>query len=150
MSWSTTRVSQLAGCPDYKDVLSIHSFFSPQILVHTMHKYVMEVIVSPSHKSGDKVIRLEETTFVAVSAYQNTNLTQLKIENNPFAKGFRDRGQGAVLQHRPVPPRPHISPFQPHLQSFGGTALPSLQFYRGDTSYRQPLVNQTLQSKQYS
>lgn len=137
----------LPGC-DVPHAKMTSQYLSLQVLVHTMHKYVMELIISPANKSGDTVIRLDETAFVAVSAYQNTNLTQLKIENNPFAKGFRDRGQGAVLQHRPIPHRAHISPFQPHLQGLGGAGLPSFQFYRGETSYRQPLVNQTLQSKQ--
>ncbi|XP_061660273.1 T-box transcription factor TBX2b-like isoform X2 [Syngnathoides biaculeatus] len=35
-----------------------------------------------------------ETEFVAVTAYQNEKITQLKIDNNPFAKGFRDTGNG--------------------------------------------------------
>ncbi|KAE9416657.1 hypothetical protein Angca_009930, partial [Angiostrongylus cantonensis] len=34
-----------------------------------------------------------ETEFIAVTAYQNTTITQLKIEHNPFAKGFRDGGE---------------------------------------------------------
>ena len=29
-----------------------------------------------------------ETRFIAVTAYQNERITQLKIENNPFAKGM--------------------------------------------------------------
>ena len=33
----------------------------------------------------------QKTTFVAVTAYQNQLVTQLKIEQNPFAKGFRDQ-----------------------------------------------------------
>ncbi|EMP37722.1 T-box transcription factor TBX2-B [Chelonia mydas] len=35
-----------------------------------------------------------ETDFIAVTAYQNDKITQLKIDNNPFAKGFRDTGNG--------------------------------------------------------
>ena len=31
-----------------------------------------------------------ETQFTAVTAYQNQLITKLKIESNPFAKGFRD------------------------------------------------------------
>lgn len=31
-----------------------------------------------------------ETKFMAVTAYQNHRITQLKIASNPFAKGFRD------------------------------------------------------------
>ncbi|RLV97120.1 hypothetical protein DV515_00012142 [Chloebia gouldiae] len=30
-----------------------------------------------------------ETSFISVTSYQNHKITQLKIENNPFAKGFR-------------------------------------------------------------
>ncbi|KAM9360157.1 T-box transcription factor TBX3-like [Symphorus nematophorus] len=44
-----------------------------------------------------------ETEFIAVTAYQNDKITQLKIDNNPFAKGFRDTGNGRrekrKLQH---------------------------------------------------
>lgn len=29
-------------------------------------------------------------TFIAVTAYQNSEVTQLKISYNPFAKGFRE------------------------------------------------------------
>lgn len=36
----------------------------------------------------------KETEFIAVTAYQNEKITQLKIDNNPFAKGFRDSGGG--------------------------------------------------------
>uniref|UniRef100_A0A8B9H284 T-box domain-containing protein n=1 Tax=Astyanax mexicanus TaxID=7994 RepID=A0A8B9H284_ASTMX len=33
-----------------------------------------------------------EAAFIAVTAYQNQEITKLKIDNNPFAKGFRDNG----------------------------------------------------------
>ncbi|VEL15304.1 unnamed protein product [Protopolystoma xenopodis] len=36
----------------------------------------------------------KETQFIAVTAYQNEKITQLKIDHNPFAKGFRDTGGG--------------------------------------------------------
>merc|ERR1740122_866224 len=32
----------------------------------------------------------KESQFIAVTAYQNDRVTQLKIDNNPFAKGFRE------------------------------------------------------------
>ena len=34
------------------------------------------------------------TSFIAVTAYQNSRVTKLKIEHNPFAKGFRERQNG--------------------------------------------------------
>jgi len=36
----------------------------------------------------------KETEFIAVTAYQNEKITKLKIDNNPFAKGFRETGAG--------------------------------------------------------
>ncbi|KAI7688408.1 hypothetical protein SSS_06541 [Sarcoptes scabiei] len=36
----------------------------------------------------------KETEFIAVTAYQNEKITRLKIDNNPFAKGFRETGAG--------------------------------------------------------
>ncbi|XP_074493675.1 T-box transcription factor TBX3 [Sebastes fasciatus] len=41
-----------------------------------------------------------ETEFIAVTAYQNDQITQLKIDNNPFAKGFRDTGNGRREKRR--------------------------------------------------
>jgi len=34
-----------------------------------------------------------ETEFIAVTAYQNEAITKLKIEHNPFARGFRQGGR---------------------------------------------------------
>lgn len=73
-----------------------------------MHKYVVEVVLEPA---GQPVITIPipETEFMAVTAYQNTKITQLKIENNPFAKGFRDREEAGfhhpstMLSSQPLP-----------------------------------------------
>lgn len=93
-----------------------------------MHKYVIEIIVNPADGSGDVVSTLKETTFVAVSAYQNTNLTQLKIDNNPFAKGFRDRLRAAALH--------------PHMHTFA-SGIPSLPFYSGEGYRSTTLIGQS-------
>lgn len=37
-----------------------------------------------------KTFVFAETVFTAVTAYQNQLITKLKIDSNPFAKGFRD------------------------------------------------------------
>lgn len=46
-----------------------------------------------------------QTEFFAVTAYQNIQITQLKIDYNPFAKGFRDDG----LNSRPQRDMKHNS-----------------------------------------
>ena len=58
------------------------------------------------------VIPLQDTTFIAVSAYQNVELTQLKIDNNPFAKGFRYRKVPVAMPRAMPLPRPSQLP--PH------------------------------------
>ncbi|VDL69015.1 unnamed protein product [Nippostrongylus brasiliensis] len=72
-----------------------------------MHKYVPVLSIfeiaqsetpflsaSTSHPPKQVArIKLEKTEFIAVTAYQNCAITQLKIEHNPFAKGFRDGGE---------------------------------------------------------
>lgn len=65
-----------------------------------MHKYQPRVHVVQANDifslrwTTFNTFPFEETTFIAVTAYQNEQITQLKIDNNPFAKGFRDNGMG--------------------------------------------------------
>ncbi len=73
------------------------------LILNSMHKYMPRLnIVEVSSRSSDPTssnksnsppkhtFTFPETQFIAVTAYQNTDVTQLKIDNNPFAKGFRD------------------------------------------------------------
>ena len=83
---------------------AINLFYLPlnfhQALLYSMHKYFLRLIVEEERKSlsGEGkpppkiVLRADfpETTFIAVTAYQNEEVTQLKITNNPFAKAFRE------------------------------------------------------------
>jgi len=48
----------------------------------------------------------KETQFIAVTAYQNEKITQLKIDNNPFAKGFREAGAGKSAKKKSFPGQP--------------------------------------------
>lgn len=76
-----------------------HVLWSLQILLHTMHKYVMEIIVSPIDGSQPTSLLLPETTFVAVSAYQNSEVIKLKIDHNPFAKAFKYQDKAVIMDH---------------------------------------------------
>ncbi|CAL8102793.1 unnamed protein product [Calicophoron daubneyi] len=85
------------------NVLDRHGY----IILNSMHKYQPRVhlVVRPGNdstgivplKSLDnlrpdeiKTFEFPETVFIAVTAYQNQLITKLKIDCNPFAKGFRD------------------------------------------------------------
>ncbi|XP_068200939.1 T-box transcription factor TBX22-like [Palaemon carinicauda] len=74
-----------------------------QIILHSMQKYqpriwVQEVDPSTTCADLPSVVNMSlaqsasfpETTFITVTAYQNQQITRLKIDSNPFAKGFRD------------------------------------------------------------
>ncbi|RWS17850.1 putative T-box protein H15-like protein [Dinothrombium tinctorium] len=73
------------------------------IVLNSMHRYqprIHLVIRRDPSTANAPVTDLEseryrsfvfpETIFTAVTAYQNQLITKLKIDSNPFAKGFRD------------------------------------------------------------
>ncbi|KAK3086785.1 hypothetical protein FSP39_023348 [Pinctada imbricata] len=76
------------------------------IILNSMHKYQPRIhIVKKKEGSGGggaggsitsldaeefKTFIFPESVFIAVTAYQNQLITKLKIDSNPFAKGFRD------------------------------------------------------------
>lgn len=92
---------------------------APQIILNSMHKYQPRLHIVRATEGGDPYAMgrtfvsthvFPETQFMAVTAYQNQQVgllsapssdyaikirsivfqvTQLKIEHNPFAKGFR-------------------------------------------------------------
>ncbi|KAA0190243.1 T box transcription factor TBX20 [Fasciolopsis buskii] len=85
------------------NVLDRHGY----IILNSMHKYQPRVHLVrrsatdpmtfvpgkfPDSLQSDEIKTFEfpETVFIAVTAYQNQLITKLKIDCNPFAKGFRD------------------------------------------------------------
>ena len=69
------------------------------IVLNSMHKFQPRIhIVAANdmyaiHFGHVNTFNFKQTKFLAVTAYQNERITQLKINNNPFAKGFRENGQ---------------------------------------------------------
>lgn len=81
------------------------------IILNSMHRYQPRVHVLSLQNESDgqritgsvgddaeerqsvvtyKTFSFPETKFMAVTAYQNHRITQLKIVSNPYARGFRD------------------------------------------------------------
>ncbi|KAI2654168.1 hypothetical protein H4Q32_010808 [Labeo rohita] len=69
------------------------------IILHSMHRYLPRLHIIPADKDSENIqvdapnvitLSFSQTEFFAVTAYQNLRITQLKIDYNPFAKGFRD------------------------------------------------------------
>ena len=72
------------------------------MVLNSMHRFQPRVhlVMRPEDGPTHPVTNLDEelyhtyifpeTVFTAVTAYQNQLITKLKIDSNPFAKGFRD------------------------------------------------------------
>ncbi|XP_060795879.1 T-box transcription factor TBX21 [Neoarius graeffei] len=69
------------------------------IVLQSLHKYQPRLHITEVKEDGTEdpfrsckplTFIFPETQFIAVTAYQNADITQLKIDHNPFAKGFRD------------------------------------------------------------
>ncbi|KAI4497272.1 hypothetical protein M0802_007756 [Mischocyttarus mexicanus] len=74
-----------------------------QIVLNSMHKYQPRIHLVRCKQTDDNNLQINdlrkeeyktfifpEAIFTAVTAYQNQLITKLKIDSNPFAKGFRD------------------------------------------------------------
>ncbi|OWF44320.1 T-box transcription factor TBX2-A-like [Mizuhopecten yessoensis] len=96
-----------------------HGFVSITIL-NSMHKYqprfhlvrANDILKLPYSTFQSFVFK--ETEFIAVTAYQNEKITQLKINHNPFAKGFRDTGGGKREKKKPAGGPPLSQSAQQH------------------------------------
>ncbi|CAF5206871.1 unnamed protein product, partial [Rotaria magnacalcarata] len=65
------------------------------IILNSLHKYKPRIHILQSLSNGQPNILLETftfplTSFIAVTAYQNEEITALKIRHNPFAKAFQE------------------------------------------------------------
>ncbi|XP_038829418.1 T-box transcription factor TBX2b-like isoform X2 [Salvelinus namaycush] len=91
-------------------------------ILNSMHKYQPRFHIVRANDilklpySTFRTYVFPETDFIAVTAYQNDKITQLKIDNNPFAKGFRDTGNGRREKREPFNSRKQLT-------------LPSLRMY---------------------
>lgn len=76
------------------------------LVLNSMQKYQPRVHIIKVSENNPGLSPLstfvfEEMEFMAVTAYQNEKVTQLKIENNPFAKGFRISSDSKTPKKRP-------------------------------------------------
>jgi len=93
-----------------------------QIVLNSLHKYqprihiVRAANVADVTEEDSMIFVFPETSFMAVTAYQSEQITQLKIDNNPFAKGFRDPSPSDIERarlmssiHYRIPEYPYVN-----------------------------------------
>ncbi|XP_043545424.1 eomesodermin homolog [Chiloscyllium plagiosum] len=130
------------------------------VVLQSLHKYqprlhIVEVnedgVEDISESSKTQTFTFPESQFIAVTAYQNTDITQLKIDHNPFAKGFRDNYDSMFTtpENDRLTPSPTDSPrshqivpgaryaMQPFFQDQFANSIPSARFYNGERAVPQ-------------
>ncbi|XP_039870648.1 T-box transcription factor TBX3-like [Simochromis diagramma] len=114
-------------------------------ILNSMHKYQPRFHIVKANDimklpySTFRTYVFPETEFIAVTAYQNEKITQLKIDNNPFAKGFRDTGNGRREKRNK----------QLNISSLNGNQSKADQdFADSDDSYEQPSTSEPFYSPQ--
>ncbi|XP_029460789.1 T-box transcription factor TBX22 [Rhinatrema bivittatum] len=101
------------------------------IILQSMHKYKprVHVILHDARfdlsqiqslpAEGVKTFVFKETEFTTVTAYQNQQITKLKIDRNPFAKGFRDPGRNRGVLDGLLETYPWRPPLTLDFKTFG-------------------------------
>ncbi|XP_061521426.1 eomesodermin homolog a [Phycodurus eques] len=130
------------------------------IVLQSLHKYqprlhIVEVtedgVEDMSNEARTQTFTFPENQFIAVTAYQNTDITQLKIDHNPFAKGFRDNYDSMYTapESDRLTPSPTDSPrstqivpgaryaMQPFFQDQFVNNLPQNRFYSSERAVPQ-------------
>ena len=59
------------------------------------------VVGEDGDEAEEEIFSFPETTFIAVTAYQNEKITQLKIDHNPYARAFRESIPGETPEQEP-------------------------------------------------
>ncbi|XP_024146356.1 MAX gene-associated protein, partial [Oryzias melastigma] len=99
------------------------------IILHSMHRYIPKLHIVPLPNGvlpkTDQPVQMgpesitftfPQTEFMAVTTYQNFRITQLKINHNPFAKGFRDEWKNGRLKETFLEPRAMVSIDAQHVE----------------------------------
>ena len=90
-----------------------------------MHRYqpiinVVSVNTDQEEQQYSETFTFPQTIFTTVTAYQNQQITKLKIAYNPFAKGFRESTRShqhaSILKSVSEPQHPlqYLIGFNPH------------------------------------
>nr|KAF6468132.1 T-box transcription factor 3 [Rousettus aegyptiacus] len=113
-------------------------------ILNSMHKYQPRFHIVRANDilklpySTFRTYLFPETEFIAVTAYQNDKITQLKIDNNPFAKGFHL--QQHVLASQGLAMSPFGSLF-PYPYTYMAAAAAASSAAASSSVHRHPFLN---------
>ncbi|XP_078134747.1 T-box transcription factor TBX21 [Sander vitreus] len=138
------------------------------IVLQSLHRYQPRLHIVEVKEDGSEDAFLSskaqtfifpETQFIAVTAYQNADITQLKIDHNPFAKGFRDNYDTLYAppdSDRLTPSPPESQQLLPgscypqgYLSEQYMSPLPQSRFYGMGQQHKDPSVSPGPHSRWY-
>ncbi|KAI1724661.1 t-box domain-containing protein [Ditylenchus destructor] len=96
-----------------------------QISLCSMHKYQPVITIHKMFSDPAKLMPIftfapVETQFIAVTAYQSESIIKLKVQHNPFAKGFRE----GSIRKRSLSTSPDSEVSPPAKMSLQSTSFP--------------------------
>ena len=75
-------------------------------MLNSLHRYEPRIhVIRVESKDDQRAVMtfpMPEAQFIAVTAYQNEEVTQLKIRHNPYAKAFQDNRDRPGIDQRSV------------------------------------------------
>lgn len=100
ISFGRLKLTNTVNAPNGQVVLTSMHRYQPRVIVVRLRTHSVAMDMRGVQQMGLRgyellphhVVEFKETAFMAVTAYQNHSITKLKIDNNPFAKGFRENG----------------------------------------------------------
>ena len=102
----------------FQMVLNSMHRFQPRVHLITRRNPLDTSPITDLERENYHTFVFPETVFTAVTAYQNQLITKLKIDSNPFAKGFRDSSRLNDYDSD-FGPYPGMGPGMMHSQLFG-------------------------------
>ncbi|KAM9307145.1 T-box transcription factor T-A [Pholidichthys leucotaenia] len=95
-----------------------------QVMLNSLHKYLPRIHFVDVGGPQKHILTqsFPETEFIAVTAYQNEEITALKIKHNPFAKAFLDAKERS--DHKEISDHSADGQQSPGYSQLGGWFLP--------------------------
>ncbi|KAI8764477.1 eomesodermin [Biomphalaria glabrata] len=113
-----------------------------QIILNSMHRFLPKIFICEDSEEGKELIShgFVDTQFIAVTAYQNTDITDLKVKYNPYARGMIDKCSRMGMEQ--VSPQHQYSPYgqgmSPEHQNVHTSPLPGMS-----VPYQHPPIGST-------
>ncbi|KAF4802214.1 T-box transcription factor TBX22 [Turdus rufiventris] len=102
----------------YQNQQSMHKY-KPRVHVIAQDSRFDLAQIQSLPAEGVQTFSFQETEFTTVTAYQNQQITKLKIDRNPFAKGFRDPGRNRGVLDGLLESYPWRAPLALDFKAFG-------------------------------